>query len=206
MGSNKNRKKNRHRGDRVSRKRNTAVATMPLLTQPKNNRVSRSFATLSSLDSDATGSHASSIDLGLLLYNHAEFGRMIEVYKTVRVFRVHVEFVPLVFHFRADSTSLIDRFATVAVGYSPDDSSNPTSTSQVLDLSSSLWLSTDRRYTMSFSPLYNKGSTAPTTAYQLSQNAEIGSLWSASGTGTCPPEVSVWAVRIRFDTYFQYAG
>lgn len=147
-----------------------------------------------------------SIDLGLLLYNHAEFGRMVEVYKTVRVSRIHVEFVPLVFHFRVDATSLIDRFATAAVGYSPDDSSSPTSTSQVLDLSSSLWLSTDRRYTMSFSPLYNKGSTAPTTAYQLSQNAEIGSLWATSGTGTCPPEVSVWAVRIRFDTYFQYAG
>lgn len=187
-------------------RRNNAVSSAPLLTQPRNNSVRRSFATLSSFDSNETGNFTTSVDLGLLLYNHAEFGRMVEVYKTVRVLRIHVEFVPLVFHFRSDSSSLIDRFATASVGYSPDDPGNPSSTTQVLDLSSSLWISSDKRYNMSFSPIYNKGSTALTTAYQLSQNAEIGSLWAASGTGTCPPDVSVWAVRTRFECVFRYAG
>lgn len=195
---------NRNKG-RPPDTRNTVLATTPLLTQPRNNVISRSFATLSSLDANETGNFATSIDLGLLLYNHAEFGRMVEVYKTVRVKRIHVEFVPLVYHFQTEA-STINRFAVAAVGYSPDDSGNPTSTSAVLDLSSSLWLSSDKRYTLSFTPIYNKGSTAPTTAYQLSQNAEIGSLWAASGTGTCPPDVSVWVVRIRFDCMFQYAG
>jgi hypothetical protein len=188
---------------RAMRKRNMAsVGDKPMLNAINPYQEIRKYCVhRSAFNSTAGGQVATFIDLSGILASNAEFLNMQSVYQRIRISRIHVEYVPILFTLTSGAAQA---FASQAIAYAPNDYTVPGSVTETLQAAVSLLGTSDKRASMSFLPKLASGVAAPVPFGYFVANT-LGSLRLYSDAGVYPAASgTTFSLVIHFETMWSY--
>jgi hypothetical protein len=155
--------------------------------------------------SSVTGSIGVSTDLVSLLTAEAEFTNMAAVFQRLKVVRITLEFLPIMF---TNTVAGLATQAVVALGYSPTLNSAPAGYDVVLDAADSILCDTSARACLAIKPYLASGVSGYAASSQYSLiSGYLGYLRAFAPAASFPnSSTSTFNICVRFWTKWQYGN